>query len=90
LQDPISTEKKLGVVAHTCHPSDDGKIAVQASLGKKPDPISKITRAKRAGGVVQMVDEALGTATPQHHQKKKRGTVENNSFRLVYRASVCL
>jgi hypothetical protein len=28
------------------------KIVVQAGLGKKQDPISKITRAKRAGDVV--------------------------------------
>jgi hypothetical protein len=31
---------------------------VQASLGKKQDPISKITRAKRAGGMAQGVDRA--------------------------------
>jgi hypothetical protein len=32
LQDPISTEKKLGVVAHACHPSNskEGKIESQA------------------------------------------------------------
>jgi hypothetical protein len=29
---------------------------VQVSLGKKQDPISKITRAKKAGGVAQAVE----------------------------------
>jgi hypothetical protein len=41
-----------GAVVHTCHPSDDRnlkiglRIEVQASLGKKQEPIAKITRAK--------------------------------------------
>jgi hypothetical protein len=37
--------KTLGVMACTCHPSDGRKrrIVVQAGLGKKQDPISKIT-----------------------------------------------
>jgi hypothetical protein len=30
------------------------QIMVQASQGKKQDPISKITRAKRVGGMVQV------------------------------------
>jgi hypothetical protein len=29
---------------------------IQASLGKKQDPISKITRAKKAGDVAQAVE----------------------------------
>jgi hypothetical protein len=29
---------------------------VQADLGRKQDPISKITNAKRAGGVAQVVE----------------------------------
>jgi hypothetical protein len=32
------------------------KILVQASLGKKQDPISKITREKRARGIAHIVD----------------------------------
>jgi hypothetical protein len=28
-QDPISTEKDLGVVAHTCHPSNDRKPTIE-------------------------------------------------------------
>jgi hypothetical protein len=42
---------KVGVmVVCACHPSDGRKptrrVMVQASLGKKQDPISKIARAK--------------------------------------------
>jgi hypothetical protein len=29
---------------------------VQASLGKKGDPVSKITRVKRAGGMAKVVE----------------------------------
>jgi hypothetical protein len=29
LQDLISTEKKLGVVVHTCHPSNGGKHKIK-------------------------------------------------------------
>jgi hypothetical protein len=48
--------KKTGIVAHACHPSNGGKhknrrITVQANLGKKQEPISKIIRVKRAGDV---------------------------------------
>jgi hypothetical protein len=45
----------LVVVARVCHTScgekckTERKITAQASLGKKRDPISKITRAKKAG-----------------------------------------
>jgi hypothetical protein len=42
-----------------CHLSGSEKLKLrgtQASLGKKQDPISKITRAKSAGGVVQAVE----------------------------------
>jgi hypothetical protein len=46
LRNPISMEKKLGRVVHACHPSN----------GRKQDPISIITRAKRAGGVAQAVE----------------------------------
>jgi hypothetical protein len=43
-------------VALACHPSNGGKhknrrITVQANLGKKQEPISKIIRVKRAGDV---------------------------------------
>jgi hypothetical protein len=36
--------------------STNRKIEVQPGLGKKRDPISKITTSKRAGGVAHMVE----------------------------------
>jgi hypothetical protein len=43
----ISTDKKLGMVAHIYHPSYRGRISVQACLStKKQDSIQKITEAK--------------------------------------------
>jgi hypothetical protein len=46
----------------TCHPSYvekiNRKIVVQVSLGIKGDLISKITKAKRAGDVTQVVSKA--------------------------------
>jgi hypothetical protein len=32
-------------------------IAVQTSLGKDPDPISKVTSARRLGGISQVVED---------------------------------
>jgi hypothetical protein len=50
------------MMARTYHPSHTGstnrKIMVQA-CGVKLDPISKITKAKRAGNVVQVVEHLL-------------------------------
>jgi hypothetical protein len=55
-------QKKLSMVDCACHSSHGGKLnrrtVVQASLGKKKDPISKASRdqkRKRAGGMVQAV-----------------------------------
>jgi hypothetical protein len=39
--------KKVGVVAHTCHPCNCGKLQI-GQPGQKAEPISKITREKRA------------------------------------------
>jgi hypothetical protein len=59
---PYLNRKKLDVVTHVCHPTYGRKhkieissTMVQASLEKKQDPISKITRSKRVGGVAQIV-----------------------------------
>jgi hypothetical protein len=41
------------IAGHTCHPVLVGRIVVQTGLGKKRDPISKITQAKRVGVVAQ-------------------------------------
>jgi hypothetical protein len=54
----ISTEKKLGMVALTCHLNvsriHNMRIMVQS---EKQDPTSKITRAKRTREVVQVVEQ---------------------------------
>jgi hypothetical protein len=46
-------------VAQVCHPSylrsTNRKVTVLGSMGIRPDPMSKITNAKKAGKVVQMV-----------------------------------
>jgi hypothetical protein len=54
-------------------------IWIKASLGIKPDPISKITNRKRAGRVVQVVEclpskhQALSsTPVPPKKEKKKK------------------
>jgi hypothetical protein len=44
------------------------RMTAQAGLGKKRDSSSKITRAKRAGGMAQVVEQ---TKT-QYCQKKKK------------------
>jgi hypothetical protein len=50
-------EKKLGVMVLICHPNYSRKHkTVQVNLGKKWDPISKIARAKRVGGMAQAVE----------------------------------
>jgi hypothetical protein len=43
----------LGTVVCACHPKlyETRMIVVPGSLGTKQDPVSKITRAKRAGGM---------------------------------------
>jgi hypothetical protein len=52
-------------------------IMVQAGLSKKPDPISKITREKRAEGMAQVVRglpskcEALSSTAITVKKKKK-------------------
>jgi hypothetical protein len=59
---PHLNRKKLGVVVHICHPSNCRKPKTRPVWGKKEDPISKITRAKRAGGVAQEVQQLLASA----------------------------
>jgi dihydroxyacid dehydratase/phosphogluconate dehydratase len=50
---------------------------VQAGLGKKLDPMSKITRVKRAGGVTQVIEylpskNKILSSNPSTTQKKKK------------------
>jgi hypothetical protein len=53
-------------------------MAVQAGLSKKQDPISKITREKRAGGLAQMANclpskhKALNSNPNMTKKKKKK------------------
>jgi hypothetical protein len=52
------------------------RIIVQAGLGKKQDPISKIIRTKRAGGMAQVVECLISKHETefkfQYHKKKKK------------------
>jgi hypothetical protein len=53
--------KKMGLMVCAYYPSDGRKPKIgglwfQTCLGKKQDSISKITRAKRTGGVAQAVE----------------------------------
>jgi hypothetical protein len=52
-------------------------MAVQAGLSKKQDPISKITREKRAGGLAQMANclpskHKAPNSNPNMTKKKKK------------------
>jgi hypothetical protein len=48
---------------------------VQADLGKKQDPISKITRAKMAGGMAQPIEHLLHRKEVQSSNSR---TAKNN------------
>jgi hypothetical protein len=52
--------KKVAVMAHACYFSYGKayikRIMVQTSLGKKQDPISKITKASKCRGMLQVVE----------------------------------
>jgi hypothetical protein len=48
-EDPISEH-------HFSYTESINRITVQAHLGKKPNPIPKIIKAKRAGDMTQMVE----------------------------------
>jgi hypothetical protein len=66
--------KKLDMVAHTCHPSEQGKHKIgrlwsRLAWAKRETPISKITRVKRAGRVAQMV--GCLSSNPSPAKKKK-------------------
>jgi hypothetical protein len=63
------SQKKTGCGSSTCHPSYSGsisrRITVQAGPGKKPEPILKITPAKKAGGKAQVVELELPASQVQ-------------------------
>jgi hypothetical protein len=55
-------------------------VTVLASPGKKQDPISEITKAKKAGGVAQVLELLPSKCTPlpaqkTHKQTKKKENV---------------
>jgi hypothetical protein len=81
-------EIKLSMVAHPCHPSHGRKYkiggVVQASLGKKPDPISKITRTKRARSVTQAVKHLSSKckALSSNHSTAKK---DDRYFKYVFK-----
>jgi hypothetical protein len=72
--------KKLDMVC-VCHLRDSGKhktrIAVQAGLNKKQDPMSKITRVKKAGGMVQTV---MGLSNKRKALSSNTSTVSSPKF----------
>jgi hypothetical protein len=63
------------MVVCACHPSKNGKCEI-GDLGKKRDPISKMTRAKRAEGTAQVMEHLLSKPEvlefkPQYCKNKK-------------------
>jgi hypothetical protein len=70
MRPPFQWKKNLGVVTYTCHPTEGRKCrSGKASVGKKRDPISKITGAKWTGGMTQC--KAL-SSYPSIAKKKKK------------------
>jgi hypothetical protein len=47
------------------------RILAQVGLGKKCNPISKITRAKRAGGIAQLVEHLPSKSSNPSTTKKE-------------------
>jgi hypothetical protein len=63
----------------SCHSTNGkrykiGRLWFRLALAKKQDPVSKITRAKRSGGVAQVV---------QHLSSNTQSTLKNNRITLV-------
>jgi hypothetical protein len=58
-QDPISSNKKLGIVVHACHSSYSGngnrRLVVQAGLDQNTRVCLKIMKAEEAGCMGQVV-----------------------------------
>jgi hypothetical protein len=78
---PISTNKKLGMVAHACHPSYLGsknrRLEIQASLGIKVGSYSNNNnnKKKRAWDMAQVIECLLSkckTLSSNLHIKKKK------------------
>jgi hypothetical protein len=58
VQETPFRQKKVSMVVHACHPNYMWEVEVgelqSRPAGKKQNPISKVTRAKRVGGVAQV------------------------------------
>jgi hypothetical protein len=70
LPDPMLVEKKLGMVVHTCHPSNGRKHKLGRLWSKpgwaKSETLSQINQRKQkgAGGVAQVVTHLLCKCLP--------------------------
>jgi hypothetical protein len=65
------------MVAHDCHPCFGGKLKIRGSQSRQ-ELISKVTRVKRAGGVVQVVEWPLSkckdlSSNPNTNPSPKNG-----------------
>jgi hypothetical protein len=69
----LNRKKKLDVVAHACHPSYNRKYKTGGSQSKLALTKNK-TRAKRAGGIVQVIEDLLSKckALSSNHNTAKR------------------
>jgi hypothetical protein len=62
--------------------STNGRIPVWDSLGIKQEPISEITKAKRAGGVIQMVEHLPSKCRALHSTPRPE---KQNEFQHNFR-----
>jgi hypothetical protein len=95
---PISTGRSWARWC-TCHPSYDRKhkgSQFRSAWAEKQDPISKIIREKRAGGMAQVIEclpsntESLSSnpSTPHHIHKKMEKI--HRSLLFIYRMKMLL
>jgi hypothetical protein len=64
---------------HTYHPSTNTRIEIQASLGIKRDPISKITKVRETGDVVQMVEHMPSKFETLHSTPSTTKKIQNKN-----------
>jgi hypothetical protein len=64
LQDPISVEKQLGVVVHTCYPSYSRKQKIGGSQPRPAWAKAKPYLQKRTVGVAQVVGHLPSSIKP--------------------------
>jgi hypothetical protein len=80
---PSQPIENLGMVVHTCHPSYKSsinkRIKIQATWGKKQAPISKISKAKRAGTVDQLAEHL-----PRKHEALSNSYIFKNKQKCCF------